>query len=191
MELLYVCNSEQRINFRDIKLKHENIFEFDREETLVAIGAYCLMPNHFHLLLTSDKDNGITQFLGKLSTAYSMYFNKKYDRSGALFQGRFKSELVEEDRYLKYLFSYIHLNPVKLIQPDWKEKGIANHKTTINYLDMYPYSSYLETKNVERPASKILDTSKFPDYTPTVMQAMAEISDWLTSTANIYNETRD
>ena len=123
IELLYLCNTKYSVNVRDIRKVHNNIFEFDRGKPLVSIGAYCLMPNHFHLLLTTDAESGISFFINKVCTAYSMYFNKRYDRSGALFQGRFKSQHADSDEYLKYLYAYIHLNPVKLIDPKWKEEG--------------------------------------------------------------------
>ena len=84
------------------------------------------MPNHFHILVKEKIENGISKFMGKLTTGYSMYFNKRYDRTGSLFQGVFKSVHADSDEYLKYLFAYIHLNPIKLINPEWKENGIKD-----------------------------------------------------------------
>lgn len=89
-------------------------------EKLVEIISYCLMPNHFHLMVRQIQDGGITLFMRKLGTGYTMYFNKKYDRSGALFQGKFKSVFVDKDVYLKYLPHYIHLNPSELPSMDWR-----------------------------------------------------------------------
>ena len=116
-KLLYMCNSTNRIILRNLK-KGLSVYSVKRDNTIVEIGAYCLMPNHFHLLLYEKKDGGVTTFLSKLSTAYVMYFNKKYKRTGGLFEGRFKAVRVGEDGYLEYLFSYIHLNPIKLVQKD-------------------------------------------------------------------------
>ncbi|WXU00659.1 MAG: hypothetical protein Ctma_1388 [Catillopecten margaritatus gill symbiont] len=79
-------------------------------EKIVSLVAYALNPNHFHLLLMQNVDNGISKFMQKLSTGYTMFFNKKYQSSGALFQGRFKSVLVEDDSYLDHLSAYINLN---------------------------------------------------------------------------------
>jgi putative transposase len=133
---------------------------------LVAIGAYCLMPNHFHILIREIAKDGISQFMRKLSTAYAMYFNKKYDRSGTLFQGRFKSSRVTNDNYLKYLFAYIHLNPVKLINPDWKKTGIQDIEQARDYLGNYHYSSYFDFIGKERHEKVILnrDSEIFPQY---------------------------
>ena len=68
-----------------------------------------------------------------------MYYNKKYKRIGGLFEGKFKSQHLETEQYLKYLFSCIHLNPVKLIQKNWKEKGIKNIKKAEEYLNSYTF----------------------------------------------------
>ena len=73
--------------------------------------AYCLMPNHFHLLVKQKKSRTIEFFMRSLLTKYSVYFNKRYDRVGSLFQGPYKAVLVENDNQLLHLSRYIHLNP--------------------------------------------------------------------------------
>ena len=75
-----------------------------------------------------------------------MYFNKKQNRSGVLFESRYKSKWIDNDNYLKYIFSYIHLNPVKLIRPNWRagKLGKAELKDIHEYLSDYKYSSYLD-----------------------------------------------
>jgi putative transposase len=115
----------------------------------------------------------------KLSTAYSMYYNKKYKRTGGLFEGKFKSQHTETDQHLKYLFSYIHLNPIKLIQHDWKEKGIKNIKEAKDYLDKYSYSSYLDFIGEKRIQNRILDIEEFPKYFPKKNSFIKEIFEWL------------
>ncbi len=177
IKLLYLCNSTKSIVYRDIS---KNSYDFDREETLVFIGAYCFMPNHFHLLIKEKTENGISKFMQKVSTAYSMYFNKKYKRTGGLFEGKFKSQYLDNDRYLKYIFSYIHLNPIKLIEPRWKEIGIKNIKSVLEYLRNYQHSSYLDYLNDNRIRSKILNKNEFPDYFSSKKSSFEnEIFDWL------------
>jgi len=149
------------------------------EETLVYIGVYCLMPNHFHLLIKEKMENGISKFMQKLLTAYSMYFSKKYKRTGGLFEGKFKSQHISTDRYLKYIFSYIHLNPIKLIEPKWKEKGIRNIKGALIYLKTYQHSSYLDYLNEDRLKLKILDKKEFPKYFSSKNSFEREIFAWL------------
>jgi putative transposase len=102
------------------------------------------MPNHFHLILRQLQENGIAQFMQKLGTGYTMYFNKKNKRSGSLFQGTFKAIQIEHDEYLTHLSRYIHINPVELIESMWKENGIQNWDKTNEFLENYRWSSYLD-----------------------------------------------
>lgn len=175
-KLLYLCNSEKSIVFRDIT---QNSYDFNRSETMVDIGAYCLMTNHFHILIRSKDDKGISKFMQKLSTAYSMYFNKKYKRTGSLFEGKFKSQYINKDPYLKYIFAYIHLNPVKIIQKDWKEKGIKDFKSVSDFLKKYEYSSYLDYLENKREKEKILETKVFPKYFENKIEQIKELNFWL------------
>ena len=178
--LLFVANASVSFNFREVK--KGGLFNFERREILVHIGAYCLMPNHFHILLTPVVENGVQLFMQKLSTSYSMYFNKRHERSGGLFEGRFKSVYVDSDEYLKYLFAYIHLNPVKLIQADWKEVGIRDKKKTISYLSKYKYSSLPDyVKILKREEQKILSPSSFPEYFLTPESWFDEVIEWLSN----------
>lgn len=176
VKLIYLCNSKRNIVNRDIS---KNIYDFDRNETLVNIGAYCLMPNHFHILIKEKIENGISKFMQKVLTAYSMYFNKKYKRTGGLSEGKFKSQHLNTDRYTKYIFSYIHLNPIKLIEPKWKEDGIKNISNAIKYLNQYQHSSYLDYLSEDRLRLKILDKNEFPEYFPSKKSFEREIFSWL------------
>jgi len=136
------------------------------------------MPNHFHLLIKENTDNGISMFMKKLCTAYAMYFNKKNERSGILFQGRFKAEIADTDEYLKYLFAYIHLNPVKSIELDWKENGIKNEEHVIKFLNDYQWSSYGFYIG-EKQKDPILDIKEFPNYFENFKEFKIFIADWL------------
>ncbi len=160
--LLFVANSDKPVNFREISDKPWA--EIERGETLTDIGAWCLMPNHFHLLLREKVEGGISRFLTKLLTGYSMYFNKRHNRTGRLFQNTFRASHADQDDYLKYLFAYIHLNPIKLIEPEWKEKGISDHRKINNYLSRHYFSSYPDYQNQSRQESLILNRSSFPKY---------------------------
>ncbi len=116
----------------------------------------------------------------KLQTAYTMYFNKKYQRAGSLFQGTFKAQHVTKDTYLKFLFAYINLNPIKLIDPEWKEKGIQNLVQAEKYLNDYMYSSYPDLSGGDRAESKILNMSFFPGYFHSISSFKDFITEWLT-----------
>lgn len=169
--LMYICNTEKSIVLRDIDK------DFDRGETIVDIGAYCLMPNHFHILLKEKTEGGISNYMLKLLTAYSMYFNKKYKRTGRLFESVFKSSHVDNDRYLKYLYSYIHLNPAKLIDKNWRENSDKNRKVLLEFIFSYKYSSlnhYLNPGN-----NKILEPEQFPAYFLRPEDHRKELFEWL------------
>ncbi len=77
----------------------------------VELLAFCLMPNHFHLLLYQSTEQGMTRLLRRAMTSYSMYFNRKYKRVGTLFQDRFKASRITENEYLQHISRYMHLNP--------------------------------------------------------------------------------
>lgn len=115
----------------------------------------------------------------KLSTAYSMYFNKKNNRTGSLFEGRFKASHVNEDVYLKYLFAYIHLNPIKIIDQEWKEKKISDIKRVKEYLKNYKYSSYFDYTGINRETKIILNKNAFPKYFDSTKEFKDFVNDWL------------
>ena len=172
--LMYICNTTRSVKLADMG---EN---FDREETIVDIGAYCLMPNHFHILVYEKTEGGISKYMLKLMTAYSMYFNKKHDRTGKLYEGVFKSSHAGKDTYLKYLYSYIHLNPAKLINKNWKEKERRkNTAELLQYVFNYPYSSILEYKINK---FKIVNPSVFPEYFKNPADHKKELFSWLNFT---------
>ena len=108
--LLYLSNSSEPVRIDTRKKSLSDLLKTPRKETLVDIGAFCLMPNHFHLLLHEKTENGISRFIQKLNTAYTMYFNKKNDRSGALFQGVFKASHINSNEYLLHVSAYVNLN---------------------------------------------------------------------------------
>lgn len=189
VKLLYLCNSERGVNFRDdIIDKAIDAWDFNREQAIVSIGAWVIMPNHFHIYVTSkilpeDRPRGdestITEFMRKLSTGYSCYFNKKYNRTGSLFEGRFKATHVDRDTQAKYLFSYIHLNPVKLIDTGWKKNGIKNISHTVKYLEGYQWSSYKDNTGFNRKENLIVDLQDFPEYFANKGAVRNEIFEWL------------
>ena len=114
----------------------------DSRDKLVEIFCFCFMPNHIHLMLKQLKDLGVTKFMSKVGTGFAGYFNRKYKRKGYVFQNRFRSVHIDNDDQLRIVFNYIHANPISLIEPGWKEKGINNPKKVIKFLQGYKWSSY-------------------------------------------------
>jgi REP element-mobilizing transposase RayT len=79
----------------------------------VTILAYCLLPNHYHLVLQcNDVEGGMSKYMQRVAGGYTMYFNQKYERSGVLFQGKFKANHVDSDEYLKHILAYVGFNNV-------------------------------------------------------------------------------
>ncbi len=165
LKLLFACNSTKPVVFKTIQ--NSSLGEMEKLEKgndIVDLGVYCLMPNHFHILIQEKLEKGISVFMAKLLTAYSMYFNKKYERTGKLFEGVFRSTHIDNDDYFRYLFSYIHLNPLKNIEPNWKENGLSNKEKARSYLEKCKYSSYLDYLGHRREEKIILNREVFPRY---------------------------
>ena len=132
-----------RMNFRILK---EFLERNSKQKTpLVRIMADCLMPNHYHLVVEELAEGGITKFMHKLGTGYTMYFNKKYHRVGGLFQGTFKAVQVDTDEYLQNLLVYVNvINPGELIEPNLKEEGVKDVERIMQFAESYSWSTHLE-----------------------------------------------
>lgn len=132
-------------HFRDTKIKFSRYLTLPETQktslintitlskNLVSIQAYCLMPNHFHLLLSQETNGGISKFLKKVVDSYTRFFNTKQNRNGAIFQGQFKAVLIESDEQLFHISRYIHLNP-------YTSYVVSKFENLINY----PWSSLCE-----------------------------------------------
>ena len=138
--MVYYRNANPFISFsRHLSLPKDKKIPIPEKDHMVGIIAFCLMPNHFHLLLKQLSDNGIAKYTGNLSNSYTKYFNKKNKRLGPIFQGKFKSVRVEDNEQLLHVIRYIHLNP-------YTSYVIKN----IDEIFSYPYSSlclYLDKKD--------------------------------------------
>ncbi len=175
--LLYLSNMNERVSVRDAR-HSGGVYEVVRGEPIVAIVAYCLMPNHFHILATPLVDGGITEFMQRVSTGYAMYFNRRYARTGSLFEGKFKAQHVSEDVYMKYLFSYIHLNPLKLKYLDWKER-ILHSEELAKEAEIYQFSSYQDHLFDMRNESMILSREHYPEYFIDMNDWRKEVLEWI------------
>lgn len=113
-------------------VKH-SVFNINSDEIIkkryVELTAFCLMPNHFHLIVKEVEEGGISQYMQRVLNSYTKYFNTKYKKSGHLFQGPYKAVHVENNEQLLYLSAYIHRNPREFTNWSGKE-------------DKYQWSSY-------------------------------------------------
>lgn len=153
---------------------YKSLYEVQPRKKVVEILAYCLMTNHYHLLVRQIVDGGTTLFMRKLGTGYTMYFNKKYERSGSLFQGKFKSVEVTNDAQLRYIPHYIHLNPLELTLPNW-QSGDFNQVSALTALDRFQWSSYHAYKGIVH--STIVDTQGLLELYPNGY--LKDLEDWI------------
>lgn len=152
---LFEFNDEKRANdssyifrqsFQSSDVRRPKVREESHKprKLLVKIHSFCLMPNHYHLLLTPVAGSGVQLFMKKLNGGYAKYFNEKYERKGALFEGRYKRILIEDETHFTHLPFYIHFNPLDLAVPEWREWKVKDYGKAINFLENYRWSSHLD-----------------------------------------------
>jgi len=185
IELLYACNAATPFR-RDLLAAHghESILKSERQEPLVAIVAYCLMPNHYHIVMRETCEDGISRFMQKLGTAYTMYFNARNERVGSLFIKPFRAKHIRDDDYLKRVVQYVHLNPAELSEPGWKEGRISNVDALISSLRKYRFSSLPDYAGSKRIENVILDSNTIHslyDSLPSLQYVVAEALAYLKS----------
>lgn len=168
--LLYVANNSERLHLGNLLREYPGpswikiLTELHPDKSLVDLLAYSLMPNHFHLVLRQKSENGISVFMKKVATAYAMYFNTRYEHGGVLFQGRFKSRHVDTEPYFRYIFAYVHLNPLSLFEPGWEEVGVQDLQKAREYVNTYPYSSFCDFVGNSRPQRALLSLEAAPEF---------------------------
>jgi len=153
------------------------LLNYKQTNPFVEIHAFALMDNHFHILLRQICENGIMNFMHKMG-GYAYYFNKKYHRVGPLFQGRYKSVLVKDDEQLKNTFTYIHTNPVGLIESAWKEYRVQDLKKAINFIEKYPWSSYRDYLGIDN-LNHLIIKDFFNNLFGSVDNIKEEVESWI------------
>lgn len=139
-----LANNNFRVFDKMNDLRGRSLEDKKPRKLLVHIHAFALMPNHFHLLLSPKTDNGISRFMQKVNVGYVKYFNQKYEREGTLLQGRTKKILISDESHFIHLPYYIHLNPLDLFAPEWRERKLKDLKGAIKFLENYRWSSHLD-----------------------------------------------
>src|SRR3989338_3580455 len=150
-------NTSRQVTLRDFlgsnSAKTTGVQPLQAGRRLVQIGAFILMPNHFHFLFKPLVEGGISLFMQKLGSGYTAFFNLKHSRSGVLFQGRYKVKYIDSDRYARYIQAYIPLNALDRAMPDWRENGIKKIGEAKRIASVYPWSSF----------SSYIGENSFPD----------------------------
>ena len=172
--ILYSANGTESVGLYNIeKPELKKVFETDRGKPIVAIGGYCLMPNHYHLLLKEVVDGGISSFMRKVGIAYTLYFNAKNERVGNLFVRPFRSRHIGTDRYFQRVLQYIHSNPAELYEPGWKSGNVRDIRALEKKIREYPYSS-LKNYTEKRITNPILARDGFDIADQPTLRRMLE-----------------
>lgn len=165
LSLLYLANDTVPITlFNEKNLSLTDALMSRRKETIVTVGAYCLMPNHYHLVLREESERGISTFMQKIGTAYAMYFNTKNKRTGNLFMKPFRSKHISDDRYFQQVVEYVHFNPAELFEPEWKQGEIRDSASLKKNLLTYPYGSLKDFTDKSLITREILGQEVFNVY---------------------------
>ncbi len=190
MELFHICNRgvEKREVFLDdgdrarfvhdlyvlndaysapnyISFRRGHMYPVGHERSpLVRIHAWCLMPNHYHLLVSPVDDDlaNLSLFAQKVGMGYSKFFNEKYERSGALWQGKYQKVHIQTDAHFLYIPFYIHLNSLDLSMPEWRDGAIKDIPKALHTLYEYRWSSFSDYVGKKNFPS-ILDTDLLRD----------------------------
>ena len=157
--------------------------ERKERKKLVEILIFTLMPNHFHLILKQIRPNGVVKFLQKLGTGYTMYFNKKYNRVGGLFQGRFKAVHIGEEAHFIHLPFYIHTNPLDLIYRGSTSIETIDSEKQIDFLNNYRWSSYMDYIGKKNFPS-VISHALYSDYFNGEKNYQKSTEEWIKSRAN-------
>jgi len=140
---LFAFNDLNLVQHISQPTRRNNNFSTERNQ-LVDIHAFCLMNNHYHLLVSARKENGIPIFMKKLNMGYAKYFNERYERVGTLWQGKYKKILIEREAHYLYIPYYIHLNPLDYFFPEWRSGTVKNVRRALLKLREYRWSSHLD-----------------------------------------------
>lgn len=124
--------------------------EYTHMRERVDLNAYCLMPNHFHLLVYIREDEAATKLMGSIMTAYTMYFNRKYKRRGPLCESRFKAVIILQDDQLLHITRYIHLNKLDYKLWPWSSYRDYLNTDSRDWIETAPIMSLFANKNEYR-----------------------------------------
>jgi len=172
--------------------------EPDKRSKIVQVLSFVLMPNHLHLILRQLVDKGISLFMQKFGSGIAAYFfdryyaNMKKKKKGHFFQDRFNAVHIVDDRQLQVAFVYDWTNPIALVEPFFKERGIKNPDKAKKFLKEYRWSSYLDCIGIKNFPSIIEAEKSF------IMEVMGgakgcerAVNDWILQKGEIAKIAKD
>lgn len=150
------------------------------KERTVDIHGWCLMGNHYHLLLSEVSEGGMTNFIRRLNIGYSKYFNERHKRCGTLFQGRTKKILIDTDAHFLHILNYIHLNPLDMMpqEKNWRAHKVRDAGACLAHLKQYRWSSYQDycgIKNFPSVLTTDLFGEVFGNYTKKIRSYLQDM----------------
>ncbi len=173
---LYVFNNKNgaiRVSKKDF------LKDPPEQEKIVEILKWTLMPNHYHLLIEEVVDGGVVDFVKRIGNGYTKYFNIKNNRSGYLFQNAAKIILAKNETHFTYLPIYIDLNPIDLMQADWKENGIKDSQKILEFISSYKWASVADYIGDGNYPSIISKEKFFEVFEYTSEQYKKELKEWV------------
>lgn len=183
-------SSSPALNF-GYQIKHTPIevrLQYTIARPLVEILTFCLMPNHYHLMIRQISEHGITEFMRKVGVGYTNYFNLRNQRVGPLFQGKFKAVLIENEEHFFHLPHYIHLNPLGLFSSAKKSSTENYTNTAMEFLHTYRWSSFQDYTGKENfPA--LLKKDFLESCVGTPEEFLATTREWLQNEHTIQIES--
>jgi putative transposase len=176
LSLLYLANSDMSVTLFNKRNSNalRDALDTQRGSPLVELGAYSLMPNHYHLVIKEIVEDGTSEFMRKLGIGYTMYFNTRYQRTGNLFAKPFRARHIKDDAYLQKVVGYVHLNPAELIEPGWKNGRIRDLHRLRQELTAYPNCSLKDFLKQSLPTRHIIGSDIFDVYQSVPMAKMLQ-----------------
>lgn len=149
------------------------------KERIIDLYGWCIMGNHYHLLMSERAEGGLTKFIRRLNVGYANYFNERYERQGTLFQGRTKKIPIQTNAHFLHILNYIHCNPLDLSRSGkgWREQELPNAEKAFQELKKYKWSSFLDYVGVHNFPSiltKDLFSDIFKDYEKEILSFLAD-----------------
>lgn len=184
LQALYLCNGTRAIKRGALYLpSHEKLFTLDRGEPLASVAAYCIMPDRFHILAREIRHDGISRFMQKVGTSYSMYFNSRKARAGNLFVRPFRSLRVHSDDHARHVLQYIHLDAAELFESEWRSGKVASSARLRKQLTDYRYSSLRDHERYVRAENNIIDRTaiKTLDDYPSLKDVLSDATEYFKS----------
>ncbi len=139
---LYAFNNANFVPSKRGSLEEALQTQILERKPYVSIMSFCLMENHFHMLVRPFRGEWMSAFMQRTLTSYVKYFNLKHGRTGRLFETEYKAVQTGEEGHFEHMPRYIHLNPLDGFDPSWRDGTVTNWDRDLEYLNNYPWSSH-------------------------------------------------